>query len=138
MSCIKSVKGYQPPYLESGRVSPHIACARGSKGVYMVRKKGEEPLLYIGTSESQLYKTILRHFQSWKGRQKRTVYPKQGYEVKVILTNRKGQATRLEKALIIDKKPKDNPNKLEQYTVLDLSRAERLHLTEFNEEPLPF
>ena len=138
MSCIKSIKGFQPPYLENGRVSPHVGCARGARGVYMVRKKGKKTLLYIGMSESQLYKTILRHFQSWEGQQKRTVYPKQGYEVKVILTNRKGQATRLEKALIIDKKPKDNPNKLEQYTFLDLTKSERRHLTEFDEEPLPF
>lgn len=135
---------FQPPYKESkpGKrpgVSSHIRAVQGKAGVYIIQKKGGRKPLYIGHSTTNLYVTILRHFQSWDDkRQVRVTYPKQGYNVRVIVTTPK-RAIALERALIIKHRPKDNPNKLSLFEVDDLSRYEVESLNGYQEgEVIPF
>jgi len=83
---------------------------RNVKGVYIIRKK--KVILYIGYSGVDLYKTMYRHFQDWNDySQVRVEYKNIGnLKVDIILTSTKLEASRLEKALIIKYKPKDNPD----------------------------
>jgi len=82
---------------------------RKRPGVYLIYKAGV--LRYVGYSGSDLYKAMYRHFQQWNDKtQIRVNYNYlEGITVRVILTNTKQQASRLEKALIIKEKPTDNP-----------------------------
>lgn len=88
-------------------------------GVYAIYKNGK--LVYIGHSQKNLYKTILRHFQVWNDRQRkggeafeRVVYDWTVCAVKIALTT-PARAYAVERALILKIKPKDNPLKYEQY-----------------------
>jgi excinuclease UvrABC nuclease subunit len=77
-------------------------------GVYIIYDKNKE-VKYVGYSVSNLYKTCLRHFQSWKDRsQYRATFPKD-YLVRIIICT-PTQAARLEAALIERLKPTDNVN----------------------------
>ena len=82
---------------------------RGRPGVYKIYKNNV--LRYVGYSGSDVYKAMYRHFQSWNDKnQVRTTYNYlEGIEIEVTLTSTKLQASRLEKALIINEKPTDNP-----------------------------
>jgi hypothetical protein len=67
-----------------------------------------------------VYKPLYRHFQAWNDpTQVRVTYPKSGYLVRVIYTRTRAQAERLERALVLKYKPKDNPYKFEQYELTD-------------------
>lgn len=95
------------PYNEKGK--PTFK-KRNVKGVYIIRHKKE--ILYIGYSGTDLYKTMYRHFQKWDDwSQVRVEYKNtNNLKIDIILTSTKLEASRLEKALIIKYKPKDNPN----------------------------
>lgn len=82
---------------------------RRQPGCYLIFKHGE--LRYVGYSGADLYKALYRHFQTWNdSTQVRVQYTNlAGITVRVIYTNTKQQASRLEKALIIKLKPTDNP-----------------------------
>lgn len=116
---IKTKTRFAPVYID-GKPNPALIRANYKKpGVYLIKVNGE--LSYVGYSSTNVYKTILRHFQSWEDRyQVRVTYPKASYvTARIVYTSTGAQAAQLEKALIIKYKPKDNPNKLEQYE-LDL------------------
>lgn len=89
--------------------------AKRQNGVYLI--KYNDAIVYIGYSAGSLYKTITRHFQSWKDRsQTRVTYPQnEAYKVRVVFTRTGSQAAELERALILKYRPKDNPNKYENY-----------------------
>ena len=97
------------PYNEKGK--PTFK-KRNVKGVYIIRNKKD--ILYIGYSGTDLYKTMYRHFQKWNDKSQVRIEYKNinNLKIDIILTSTKLQASRLEKALIIKYKPKDNP---EQY-----------------------
>lgn len=101
---------FQPPYTKEGKTNFRYTFEKC--GVYLIQnKKGK--IVYVGESQSNLYKTMYRHFQNWTtSQQVRAVYPKQGYTVRVVLTKR-AEAPHLEMALILKYKPRDNPNKLQ-------------------------
>ena len=82
---------------------------RRTPGVYMIYKYGT--LRYVGYSGTDLYRAMYRHFQRWNDRsQIRVTYNDlSGITCRVIYTNTRQQASRLEKALIIKEKPTDNP-----------------------------
>lgn len=106
----------QHPYQANGRTN--FRYTEGRSGVYIIQRKGKT--VYIGYSASNLYKTMYRHFQYWK-HPKQTVISYYGqdlslFKVRVILCP-PGKAAKLEKALIVKHKPKDNPNKLRGYTL---------------------
>ena len=89
-------------------------------GVYLIADKNGK-IVYVGHSLSNLYKTMYRHFQSWKDwRQKRATFSRKTHKVRIVFTTPK-QAEKLEKALILKYKPKGNPDKLFDY---QLSKGE--------------
>ena len=95
------------PYNEKGK--PTFK-KRNVKGVYIIRNKKD--ILYIGYSGVDLYKTMYRHFQKWNDKSQVRIEYKNinNLKIDIILTSTKLQASRLEKALIIKYKPKDNPD----------------------------
>ena len=93
------------PYLENGRT---FFNTRKKSGVYEIYEASK--IVYIGYSGSDVYKAMYRHFQSWNDRsQIRITYNPSSVKVRVIYCNNKTTAARLEKALIINKQPRDNP-----------------------------
>lgn len=104
------------PYKANGKTNLPEAVNRS--GVYLIKKDGV--LVYVGYSESNLYKTILRHFQTWNDKQspERLSYKNQmnraKFTVRVVFTTPK-RAAALEKALILKYNPKDNFLKYENY-----------------------
>lgn len=97
---------------------PLLDHKKDQAGVYFIKKIGSPKILYVGYSENSLYKTIYRHFQKWIdiSREKKTrfTYPKDGYMVKIIFTD-KDKAAMLEKHFIRKLKPRDNNFKYEMY-----------------------
>lgn len=89
--------------------------SKQQNGVYLIKYNGQ--IVYIGYSAGSLYKTITRHFQSWNDRsQTRVTYPQnENYKIRVVFTRTGSQAAELERALILKYRPKDNPNKYENY-----------------------
>lgn len=88
----------------------------GRSGVYFIKDPNNE-IIYVGSSTSQLKKTIYRHFQTWTDRQRsnnrmfdRVTYPKTGYKIKYILCS-PADALRAEKYFIQKLHPRDNPIK---------------------------
>jgi len=115
----------------------------GQSGVYII-KSGSQ-IVYVGYSATNLYKTMTRHFQSWEDRQVRTVYTNRNSDnltARVIFCG-SIKAKKLETALVIKYRPRDNNNKYEQY-ILDLQdkklikELDETAASNFNEEPPPF
>jgi excinuclease UvrABC nuclease subunit len=135
------------PYKKDGKTAfPNL---QKKSGVYLIKENGK--LSYIGYSANDLYKTMYRHFQSWakteyKGgkvipAQYRVSYlhkmKRNKYTVRIVFCTAK-QAQRLEKALILKHKPKDNANKYDKYTLdfYDLKmQSDYLNADVFEEAP---
>ena len=103
------------PYAKPGKTNLKPAKARS--GVYLIRRNfptDEKPvILYIGMSQTDLYKTITRHFQKWEDdSQVRVTYPQTAdYQIRIIFCTPR-QAVKLEEALRANYLPKDNPQPL--------------------------
>jgi excinuclease UvrABC nuclease subunit len=97
------------------KVSPTVRACVGKSGCYIIKKNND--IFYIGRSGSNLYKTIIRHFQDWKDNtQIRVTYPQSlNYTIRVVLCT-PIQSLILEKALILKHKPKDNTLKYEAFS----------------------
>lgn len=97
---------------------PFLDNAKQQSGVYFIQSKRTGKIVYIGYSESKLYRTIFRHFQQWTDIQRavktRFTYSKTRYKIRVIMTTPK-RAALLEKYLIIKHNPRDNAIKYESY-----------------------
>ena len=125
----------QDPYYDDGGMR-----ARGratfeflpSPGVYQIFKRGK--LRYVGYSGTSVYKAMYRHFQKWTdSNQIRVTYDHEAVKVRVTYTNTAAQAYALEKALIIKKRPPDNP---QQYHLnYDTDKKEDKIYSEFINEP---
>lgn len=98
----------QTPYNNKGQTNFRYTDKKS--GVYLIYKNGV--LRYVGMSGYNVYKTMYRHFQSWKDEtQVRTSYRNlKGFSCRVVLCS-KSQAQKLEKMLILKYKPTDNPEK---------------------------
>ena len=119
------------PYSDENGKRKTVFNIRNRPGVYMIYKGGR--LRYVGYSETDLYKTMYRHFQSWNDRRQiRVTYDPDKVKVRVIYCRDGIQADRLEKALILKHKPIDNPNK---YTLFEADKEEKKVLREFIQEP---
>ena len=130
----------QPVRIRQNKFNPALIGLKGRSGVYAIYSKGSAKARYIGHSKSNLYKTITRHFQSWSDpRQARVSYQDTGgdYLFRAVTTT-PARAEKLERALIIKQRPIDNPNKLELYTLQDLTKAEAKYLSEVEEGDMPF
>ena len=110
MKQTKFFKPYKKPH------STNLKFTEGKAGVYLIKRRGDSKPCYVGMSQSNLYKTITRHFQSWADpSQVRVTYSqKSDIVIRVIITTPK-QAERLERYLILKYKPVDNPNKIASY-----------------------
>lgn len=99
------------PYGKDGKTNFPL---RGKTGVYIIYEGSE--VVYIGFSQSDLYRTMYRHFQRWNHTGQEVVtYADQNlndYTVRVIYCTPK-QAESLEKKLIKKYKPRDNAQKYE-------------------------
>ena len=129
---------YLPPYANN---KPTLPVKQGQSGVYLIKRKGSKKPVYVGSSRGSLRKTIYRHFQEWtsKGEQRfdRTVYPKNGYLVKIIFTP-SSKAFDIEKALIGKIRPSGNPIK---YNALYNEKKQKRDLEQLKAaeyEPAPF
>jgi hypothetical protein len=85
---------------------------RRRPGVYLIYINGL--LRYVGYSTYDVYKTMYRHFQSWRdSTQTRITYPRSpDVKIRVVYTNTAKQAAILERALRIRYQPTDNPQQL--------------------------
>lgn len=100
------------PYKKGKTILPSKYYKRA--GVYIIRSKQTKRPIYVGYSSNNLKRTLYRHFQTHNDReQKRYVYDKNKYEVKIYRTGSK-TAERLEKILIEKLNPKNNKNKYER------------------------
>lgn len=55
---------YRPIGSPGERYPTWIRALRGKAGVYVIREAGET--VYVGSSRTQLYDTVTRHFQAWR------------------------------------------------------------------------
>ena len=101
----------RPPYDEKGNTN---FPKRGVSGAYLIYKNGV--LRYVGMSQSNVYRTMYRHFQSWEdSKQVRVTYKQlKGILVRVIYCS-PTNAAKIERALIVKYRPQDNPDKLQNY-----------------------
>jgi hypothetical protein len=93
------------PYVKkNGILKPNLKLLseQFKTGVYFIRNKKTNKILYVGFSGYNLYKTIYRHFQSWQDRrQYRATFDKKNtdYQLQIIFCKPK-QAQRLEEYFI--------------------------------------
>ena len=118
---------------------------RNVGGVYLIYKN--DTLLYCGYSKNNVYRTMYRHFQDWeKSPQVRTIYKNlKDIKCRVIYCKNGKDAARLEKAIILKHKPKDNTNKYDQYNIdfkevqiYDLVTGLKVNPIIVNNEETPF
>jgi hypothetical protein len=86
---------------------------KANRGIYFIKSKRSKKIIYVGSSETQLYKTIYRHFQIWNDNRPRITYGKNGYLIKVILTT-SNKYDLIEQFYINKLKPRDCMNKYEK------------------------
>jgi excinuclease UvrABC nuclease subunit len=123
-----------PVYNQPGQTN--IRETKERSGVYLIYYGSDKKPVYIGMSASNLYKTILRHFQEWNDpAQQRTVYPQDPlYKVSVVYTTPK-QAPKLEKMLILRHKPDDNRHKWEGLEIENIYTEDKKVLNTFDLTP---
>lgn len=120
---------YLPLFTDSGEYNPKLKAYAKKAGVYIIKKSGQ--IVYIGHSKANVWKTLIRHFQSWDDpSQYRNSYkhePKDLFRVRIVATP-PSKAEPLEYLLIERHNPPDNefkyqgkpsfetpPNLLKQY-----------------------
>jgi len=118
-----------PPYSPTGKTN---FPTRKKSGVYLIYQNHK--LVYVGYSQTDVYKTMYRHFQFWNDKsQVRVIYPNwEQIKVRIVYCSPL-QADRLEKALILKYKPRDNPNKYYQYL---MDYQEQKTLESFEDSPI--
>lgn len=90
----------------------NLAIFRKQRGVYKIYENGK--LIYIGSSLSNLYSTILRHFQGWRDNRQpsrisyKSKLKSKTYKVEVTVTKGKRETQDLEEMLIAKHQPRDN------------------------------
>jgi len=115
---------FKPPYkTEKGKRRATFSRQKFDRaGVYLIKDRNGK-IVYVGHSQTSVYDTMYRHFQSWNDNQRRVTYPKTGYTVRVVTTTPK-QAVNLESLLIQKHKPKDNKYKLFLLTKFEIKQTE--------------
>jgi excinuclease UvrABC nuclease subunit len=101
---------FKAPYNKLGKTTFRFTSKKS--GVYLIKSKRTNKIVYVGYSGSDLYRTMYRHFQKWTDNtQYRATFTKNSHTVRVVLTTPK-RATLLERALIIKYKPIGNAKQL--------------------------
>lgn len=109
------------PFNEKNKPSLKILNKKFSSGVYYIKERASNRIVYIGLSQSNLYRTIYRHFYYW---QQRNWYSKDNYLIKIIFTT-PAQAIKLEKFLILKYKKLGQADDNYLNYSLDLTDAEK-------------
>lgn len=127
------------PYQKSGKTTFRATVNRA--GVYLIKENTR--LVYVGMSAKNLYKTLYRHFEKWHHSGQEVVtyagrLNRHKYTVRVVLSTAL-QAARLERALIIKHRPRDNENKYTQYSLkLSDEKALDAYVTMITDNEVPF
>lgn len=106
---------------------------RNESGVYIVYIKNK--IVYVGSGKD-VYISMYRHFYPYNDSdiQKRTYFKKlDGLKVSVIYTKTQAIARKLEAALIIKYKPKNNTNTFDDF---ELDTSDKKLLVDLYEQPL--
>ena len=86
---------------------------RKRAGVYLIKSDSSSEIVYVGSSESDLYKAMYHHFNTWNDKQmERATYDRNRVTVRVVYCT-PAQAITLERALIRKHQPRDNSQKYE-------------------------
>lgn len=142
---MKTTKFFKPYFEEKGKDKCTLKNSFEKKiGVYLIKNK-EGEIVYVGSSSSNIYKTLYRHFQEWKDKtQYRATYGKYTHTVRII-TCTKQQVEKLEKYLIGKMKPVDCMIKYKKYfedesekPVYKISKIEEYSKDEVFAEDTPF
>lgn len=81
----KQTPWFEPYTASSGQTrTAYKRHAQAKRGVYLIRSKASQEILYVGSSRSQLQKTIYRHFQSWIDDQYRATFERDQVEIQVV------------------------------------------------------
>lgn len=113
-----------PAYKKNGKTN--LLHLKNKSGVYHIYDR--DKLVYVGHSGYNLYKTITRHFQSWKNDNQRRVtyhnFPLERFTVKVWLT-KPNDAQVLEETHILKYRPRDNEMKIKVATDRQRERVQK-------------
>lgn len=102
-----SRKRWSTPYA-GDKLAPAIRAVAKRSGVYVIRDRESEEVLYVGECHSgALAKTIARHFQRWTGPTAGARYDRDEVEVAVRPMEAK-DAVRWQNRLIEELAPRDN------------------------------
>jgi excinuclease UvrABC nuclease subunit len=109
MKPVKSVWFY-PYVVKNNKLKPNLRL--GSKkfntGVYFIKNAETNEIVYIGFSQSNLHRTLYRHFQKWNDKQQeRIIFNKRNHKIKIIFCSA-SKALKFEKILIQRYKPRFN------------------------------
>lgn len=119
MSHVPTKLVYRPIGTEGEPWPEWVRYLDGVSGVYVIREKHGDKIVYVGSSKGRLYDTITRHFQNWKrakkfwtgmrgaGHDPGMVYKRNAHTIAVKTTD-KGEALETEADLIARLKPRDN------------------------------
>jgi hypothetical protein len=99
---------FRKPYT-NGKPSAWVRALAGKSGVYVIKAVGMvEPVLYVGESHTgRLKKTMLRHFQRWKGETAGAGYDPAAVVVAVVRCPASA-AVETQNAMIEELSPRDN------------------------------
>lgn len=130
---------FHPPYRANGRTT--FPETKSRSGVYLIKENAK--LVYIGHSQTNLYKTLYRHFQEWNHKWQEVISyasrrKRNKYTVRIIFCT-PAQAVRLERALVMKHQPRDNSIKYNNYEIdfRDSKVIETYEHTHINDE-VPF
>lgn len=99
MKPIRSVWFY-PFVVKNNKLKPNLRLnsKKFNTGVYLIKELKSNKIVYVGFSQSNLHRTLYRHFYKWGG-QYRAVFKKSGFKVRIIFCS-PAQALKYEKILI--------------------------------------
>lgn len=93
---------------DSGRFPAWVRELDGKSGVYVIKNRVFNAIMYVGESHSgKLYGTLTRHFQRWRGQGSGHNYPLFNSVVAVEIVS-PSKALRLQEELILKLRPLDN------------------------------
>jgi hypothetical protein len=98
---------YRAPYV-AGKPAPWVSAIGERSGAYVIRDARTRRVLYVGESHTgRLRKTLLRHFQRWKGQTAGKTYEPGRVEVAIRVCP-PPSAVGAQNRLIVKLRPRDN------------------------------
>lgn len=136
---IKKYK-FAKPYDRTGKTN--FKFTDGKAGIYIIKENLK--VVYVGHSQTNLYKTLYRHFQQWTAQQYVTSYAarikRNSYLISVLLTT-PAAAPRIEKYFVLQHNPRDNKAKYNLFNQPEIKNEKDEFFKQFREieaQDLPF